>query len=57
MFRNTDELFFPSFPGEPFYDDFITGEGAVFPPDLFPGGGPTALAEIFGDHMVVNGII
>ncbi|MDH3318035.1 MAG: multicopper oxidase domain-containing protein, partial [Gammaproteobacteria bacterium] len=57
MFRDTGELFYPAFPGDPFYDDFITGEGAVLPPDLFPGGGPTALAEFFGDHMVVNGKI
>ena len=57
MFRETGELFYPAFPGDPFYDDFITGEGAVLPPDLFPGGGPTALAEFFGDHMVVNGLI
>jgi FtsP/CotA-like multicopper oxidase with cupredoxin domain len=57
MFSNTGELFYPSLPGDPFYDDFITGEGAVLPPDIFPGGGPTALAEFFGDHMVVNGII
>jgi FtsP/CotA-like multicopper oxidase with cupredoxin domain len=57
MFRNTGELFYPAFPGDPFYDDFITGEGAVLPPDIFPGGGPTALAEFFGDHMVVNGLI
>jgi FtsP/CotA-like multicopper oxidase with cupredoxin domain len=57
MFRDTGELFYPAFPGDPFYDDFITGEGAVLPPELFPGGGPTALAEFFGDHMVVNGVI
>jgi spore coat protein A len=57
MFRDNGELFYPAFPGDPFYDDFITGEGAVLPPDLFPGGGPTALAEFFGDHMVVNGKI
>lgn len=57
MFRNTGELFYSAFPGDPFYDDFITGEGAVLPPDLFPGGGPTALAEFFGDHIVVNGKI
>ncbi len=37
------------------YADFIAGEGAVLPSDLFPGGGPTALAEFFGDHIVVNG--
>lgn len=57
MFRDTGELFYPAFPGEPAYEDFIIGEGAVLPPDLFPGGGPTALAEFFGDHMVVNGVI
>jgi FtsP/CotA-like multicopper oxidase with cupredoxin domain len=57
MFKDNGELFYPAFPGDPFYDDFITGEGAVLPPDLFPGGGPTALAEFFGDHMVVNGKI
>jgi spore coat protein A len=57
MFTDKGELFYPAFPGDPFYDDFITGEGAVLPPDLFPHGGPTALAEFFGDHMVVNGMI
>ena len=57
MFTDTGALFYPAFPGDPLYDDFITGEGAVLPPDLFPGGGPTALAEFFGDHMLVNGTI
>lgn len=57
MFRASGELFYPAFPGDPYYDDFITGEGAILPPDIFPGGGPTALAEFFGDHMVVNGKI
>ncbi|WP_435102044.1 multicopper oxidase family protein [Arhodomonas sp. AD133] len=57
MFTEKGELFYPAFPGDPFYDDFITGEGAVLPPELFPDGGPTALAEFFGDHMVVNGKI
>jgi FtsP/CotA-like multicopper oxidase with cupredoxin domain len=56
MFTNTGQLFYSAFPGDPFYDDFITGEGAVLPPGTFPGGGPTALAEFFGDHMVVNGV-
>ncbi|MHC4962315.1 MAG: multicopper oxidase family protein [Planctomycetota bacterium] len=57
MFNANGDLFYPAYPGDPFYDDFITGEGAVLPPDLFPDGGPTALAEFFGDHMVVNGKI
>ena len=57
MFHADGSLFYPTYPGDPFYDDFITGEGADLPPDLFPGGGPTALAEFFGDHMVVNGVI
>ena len=57
MFRNNGELFWPAFPGEPFYDDFITEEGATLPANVFPNGGPTGLAEFFGDHMVVNGVI
>ncbi len=57
MFRDTGELFYSAFPGDPFYDDFITDEGVILPEDIFPGGGPTALAEFFGDHMLVNGII
>jgi FtsP/CotA-like multicopper oxidase with cupredoxin domain len=57
MFTDKGALFYSAFPGDPFYDDFITGEGAILPPDLFPDGGPTALAEFFGDHMVVNGKI
>ena len=57
MFKDSGELFYPAFPGDPFYDDFITGEGAELPTAQFPGGGPTGLAEFFGDHMVVNGKI
>ncbi|MEJ2637424.1 MAG: multicopper oxidase domain-containing protein [Calditrichia bacterium] len=57
MFLATGELFYPAYPGDPAYEDFITGEGAILPEALFPGGGPTALAEFFGDHMVVNGKI
>ena len=57
MFLATGELFYPAYPGDPFYEDFIIGEGAILPPKLFPDGGPTALAEFFGDHMVVNGMI
>lgn len=63
MFRNTGELFYPAFPGDPFWDDFITGEGVeVCEPESDDGDNecvtpPSALAEFFGDHMVVNGII
>ena len=57
MFTSSGELFYSAFPGDPLYDDFITDEGAELPPELFPDGGPTALAEFFGDHMVVNGVI
>jgi FtsP/CotA-like multicopper oxidase with cupredoxin domain len=57
MFHEDGSLFYPAYPGDPFYSDFIDDEGAVLPPELFPGGGPTGLAEFFGDHMVVNGKI
>jgi len=57
MFKDNGELFYPAFPGDPAYADFITGENAMLPEADFPGGGPTALAEFFGDHMVVNGVI
>ena len=53
MFKDNGQLFYPAFDGDPFWDDFITGEGATPP---FPGG-PSALAEFFGDHIVVNGKI
>ncbi|GGB80846.1 spore coat protein A [Marinobacterium zhoushanense] len=57
MFRSNGELFYPAFPEDPGYFDFIDEEGVELPDDLFPEGGPTALAEFFGDHMLVNGII
>src|SRR5665648_167258 len=57
MFYETGELFYPAFPGDPYYDDFILGEGAELPDEFFPNGGPSALAEFFGDHIVVNGVI
>jgi spore coat protein A len=57
MFSDRGALFYPAYPGDPFYEGFITEEGAELPPELFPGGGPTALAEFFGDFMVVNGKI
>ena len=57
MFKSNGELFFPSMPGDPAYDGFINGEGAVLPASEFPNGGPTILPEFFGDHIVVNGKI
>jgi FtsP/CotA-like multicopper oxidase with cupredoxin domain len=53
MFTDRGELFYPAFPGDPFWEDFITGEGLA--DDEVPQ--PSALAEFFGDHMVVNGVI
>lgn len=53
MFKANGELFFPAFPGDPFWDEFIRDEGledAEVPR-------PSALAEFFGDHMLVNGVI
>jgi len=35
----------------------LSNRGAVLPEDEFPGGGPSALAEFFGDFMLVNGKI
>ncbi|CAB9524162.1 Multicopper oxidase LPR1 homolog [Seminavis robusta] len=52
MFKENGELFYPSFKGDPFYADFITDEGAQVEDDH-----PSALAEFFGDFMVVNGKI
>ena len=63
MFDGGGNLFYPAFPGDPAYSDFIE---TPLPSDKFPdnpnsvpgfdGGGPTALAEFFGDHMMVNGV-
>ncbi|WP_405225358.1 multicopper oxidase family protein [Lentisalinibacter sediminis] len=65
MFTADGKLFYPSFPGDPFYADFIFDEGAdLSGSDYFtnvaregdmPAFGPTALAEFFGDHFLVNG--
>jgi FtsP/CotA-like multicopper oxidase with cupredoxin domain len=70
-FDANGQLFWPGNPDDPSvffnkgfpnevewnaYADFIIGEGAVLPPESFPGGGPTALAEFFGDFILVNGM-
>jgi spore coat protein A len=51
MFNTDGELFWPAFPGEEPYAEFIQ---TPLPEDDFPGGGPTALAEFFGDYILVN---
>ena len=48
MFKDNGELFYPAFPEDPIYDDFIPDTG-VTPPSI--------LAEVFGDFMLVNGMI
>lgn len=53
MFTDKGELFYPAFPGDPAWADFITGQGLS--DDQVPQ--PSVLAEFFGDHMLVNGII
>jgi FtsP/CotA-like multicopper oxidase with cupredoxin domain len=50
MFTAEGQLFFPAYPGDPFWDDFITDEGVTDAPI------PSGLAEFFGDHMMVNGL-
>ena len=53
MFALNGDLFYPAFPGDPAWADFITGQG--LPDNAVPQ--PSGLAEFFGDHMVVNGVI
>jgi spore coat protein A len=48
MFDEDGQHFYPAFPGDPGYDDFID-------PDANPPS-PTALAEFFGDFILVNGV-
>ena len=61
-FYDNGQLFWPAYPNDPPnsiwdpYDDFINGEGATLPESDFPGGGATALAEFFGDYILVNGM-
>ena len=62
MFHTSGELFYPAYQGEPAWADFITPESEALmeASGLFGTSlelGPSALAEFFGDHIVVNGVI
>uniref|UniRef100_A0A7S3L011 Plastocyanin-like domain-containing protein n=1 Tax=Amphora coffeiformis TaxID=265554 RepID=A0A7S3L011_9STRA len=50
MFKENGELFYPSFYGDPYWTDFL--QDASFGED-----DASAMAEMFGDFMVVNGKI
>lgn len=52
LFDMAGQLFWPAFPGEVPYEDFIE---TPLPELEFPNGGPTALAEFFGNIILVNG--
>lgn len=52
FFKRSGELFYPAYAGDPFWKDFVTDEGATVSDD-----DPSALAEVFGDTIVVNGKI
>ena len=52
MFKNNGELFFPAYPGEPFYDSFFPSLETPFDTTK-----AAALTEYFGDFMLVNGKI
>ena len=46
-FTDTGQIFWPAFPGDPAWDDFIGDNPMVAPPSI--------LAEFFGDFILVNG--
>ena len=48
MFDAAGQHFYPAFPGDPLWDDFIEPGS--------PLTGPSALAEFFGDFILVNGV-
>ncbi len=53
MLRENGELFYPAFPGDPAWADFITDQGLA--DDAVPQ--PSGLAEFFGDLIMVNGVL
>jgi len=48
MFDAEGQHFYPAFPGDPLWSDFIAPDSPVT--------GPSALAEFFGDFILVNGV-
>jgi spore coat protein A, manganese oxidase len=61
MFKANGELFYPAFPGDPTYYNYITAMKA-HPPHRSNDNdthedAPTVLSEFYGDHFVVNGKI
>jgi spore coat protein A, manganese oxidase len=64
MFKANGELYYPAFPEDPTYDNFITSLNAHPPhssndnktPDDAPHS-TSILSEFYGDHFVVNGKI
>lgn len=49
MFKENGELFFPAYPGDPFYADWITADMN------WSASKPSCLGEYFGDFMLTNG--
>ena len=53
-FKNNGELFYPAFPGDPWYDTYLPPPNTSSPAANFTTR-PSILTEFFGDYMVVNG--
>ena len=58
-FDSNGQLFWPAYPNEGPYNEFIYEEGVDLTqwPDIFPNEGPSVLAEFFGEYIVVNGTV
>jgi hypothetical protein len=50
MFKANGELFYPAFPGDPAYEEFITDRGVNIT-------NPTVLTEFFGYVCVGNRLV
>jgi spore coat protein A, manganese oxidase len=58
-FDDNGQLFWPAYPNEGPYNEFIYEEDVDLTqwPDIFPNEGPSVLAEFFGNYIVVNGTV